>query len=59
MAIERGYEPCAYHPRAGPNNRSNALTVPFGVFVSLLVVCGSVWIMTHLSHTGVHYARSR
>ncbi|WP_294443951.1 cytochrome o ubiquinol oxidase subunit IV [uncultured Sphingomonas sp.] len=39
------------HLTSGPDNRSNAVTVAFGAFVCLLVVFGSVWIMTHLSHS--------
>ena len=39
------------HLTTGPDNRANAVTVAFGVFVSLLVVFGSAWIMTHLSHS--------
>lgn len=40
------------HLTSGPDNSSNAVTVAFGAFVCLLVVFGSVWIMTHLSHAG-------
>jgi cytochrome o ubiquinol oxidase subunit IV len=42
------------HLTTGADNRSNAMTVAFGTFVSLLIVFGSVWIMTHLSHSTVH-----
>lgn len=44
------------HLTSGPDNRGNAVTVAFGVFVCLLVVFGSVWIMTHLSHAGAAHA---
>lgn len=44
------------HLTSGPDNSSNALTVAFGTFVCLLVVFGSVWIMTHLSHAGPPHA---
>lgn len=40
------------HLTSGADNTSNAITVAFGAFVCLLVVFGSVWIMTHLSHAG-------
>ena len=44
------------HLTSGPDNSSNAVTVAFGTFVCLLVVFGSVWIMTHLSHAGPPHA---
>lgn len=47
------------HLTSGPDNSSNAITVAFGTFVCLLVVFGSVWIMTHLSHTGPTHAMPR
>jgi cytochrome o ubiquinol oxidase operon protein cyoD len=33
---------------SGPDNTNNVLALAFGVFVVVLVVLGSVWIMTRL-----------
>jgi cytochrome o ubiquinol oxidase operon protein cyoD len=38
------------HLTSGPDNTNNVLALAFGVFVVVLVVLGSVWIMTHLNH---------
>lgn len=46
------------HLTSGPDNSSNVVTVAFGAFVCLLVVFGSVWIMTHLSHADPAHAMS-
>jgi cytochrome o ubiquinol oxidase operon protein cyoD len=38
------------HITTGPDNTNNALALAFGVLVVFLVLFGSIWIMTHLSH---------
>ncbi|SEN09070.1 cytochrome bb3 quinol oxidase subunit 4 [Sphingomonas gellani] len=38
------------HISTGPDNTNNVIALAFGVLVVLLVVLGSVWIMTHLNH---------
>jgi cytochrome o ubiquinol oxidase subunit IV len=38
------------HVTTGPDNTNNVLALAFGVFVVLLLVGGSIWIMAHLSH---------
>jgi cytochrome o ubiquinol oxidase operon protein cyoD len=38
------------HLTTGPDNTNNVLALAFGVFIVVLVVLGSVWIMTHLNH---------
>jgi cytochrome o ubiquinol oxidase operon protein cyoD len=38
------------HVTTGPDNTNNVLALAFGVLVVFLIVAGSVWIMTHLSH---------
>ena len=38
------------HLTTGPNNVNNVLALAFGVFVVVLVVLGSIWIMSHLNH---------
>lgn len=38
------------HITTGPDNANNVLALAFGVLVVLLVIVGSLWIMTHLNH---------
>ena len=38
------------HLTTGPDNTNNALALAFGVFVVVLLVLGSIWIMSHLDH---------
>lgn len=38
------------HITTGPDNTNNTMALAFGVLIVLLVVLGSVWIMSHLSH---------
>ena len=38
------------HVTTGPDNTNNVLALAFGVMVVFLIVAGSIWIMTHLSH---------
>jgi cytochrome o ubiquinol oxidase operon protein cyoD len=38
------------HITTGPDNTNNVLALAFGVFIVVLVVLGSIWIMTHLNH---------
>ena len=38
------------HVTTGPDNTNNVLALAFGILVVFLIVAGSIWIMTHLSH---------
>ena len=38
------------HITTGPDNTNNVLALAFGVMVVFLIVAGSIWIMSHLSH---------
>lgn len=38
------------HITSGRDNLNNTIAVAFGTFVCILLVFGSVWIMTHLDH---------
>lgn len=38
------------HITTGPDNTNNVLALAFGILVVFLIVAGSIWIMTHLSH---------
>jgi cytochrome o ubiquinol oxidase subunit IV len=38
------------HITTGPDNTNNVLALAFGVLIVLLVMCGSLWIMTNLNH---------
>ena len=38
------------HVTTGPDNTNNVLALAFGVLVVFLIVAGSIWIMTHLTH---------
>ena len=37
------------HLTTGPDNTNNTLALVFGVFVVVLLVVGSIWIMHHLN----------
>ena len=41
------------HITTGPDNQNNVIALAFGVFIVLIVVLGSVWIMGHLSHAAM------
>lgn len=38
------------HLTSGPDNINNALALAFGLLIVMLLVFGSLWIMTHLNH---------
>jgi cytochrome o ubiquinol oxidase operon protein cyoD len=38
------------HITSGPDNTNNVLALAFGVLIVVLVVSGSLWIMSHLNH---------
>ena len=38
------------HMTSGPDNINNALALAFGLLIVMLLVFGSLWIMTHLGH---------
>jgi cytochrome o ubiquinol oxidase operon protein cyoD len=38
------------HMTSGPDNINNALALAFGLLIVMLLVFGSLWIMTHLNH---------
>jgi cytochrome o ubiquinol oxidase subunit IV len=38
------------HITTGPDNANNVLALAFGVLIVLLVMVGSLWIMTNLNH---------
>ena len=38
------------HITTGPDNTNNVLALAFGVLIVLLLIVGSLWIMTHLNH---------
>ncbi|HSZ89297.1 MAG TPA: cytochrome o ubiquinol oxidase subunit IV [Acetobacteraceae bacterium] len=37
------------HITSGPDNTNNVLALAFGVLIVLLLIVGSLWIMTHLN----------
>jgi cytochrome o ubiquinol oxidase operon protein cyoD len=37
------------HITTGPDNTNNVLALAFGIFIVVIVVAGSLWIMTNLS----------
>jgi cytochrome o ubiquinol oxidase operon protein cyoD len=39
------------HITSGPDNINNLLALAFGLLIVMLLVFGSLWIMTHLNHT--------
>ena len=38
------------HMTSGPDNVNNLMAFAFGLLIVLLLVLGSIWIMSHLSH---------
>jgi cytochrome o ubiquinol oxidase operon protein cyoD len=38
------------HLTTAPDNTNNVLALAFGVLIVVLVIGGSIWIMTHLNH---------
>jgi cytochrome o ubiquinol oxidase subunit IV len=38
------------HITTGPENTNNVMALGFGVLIVLLLIGGSVWIMSHLDH---------
>ena len=38
------------HITTGPDNTNNAMALAFGCLIVLLVIGGSLWIMSHLNH---------
>jgi cytochrome o ubiquinol oxidase operon protein cyoD len=38
------------HITTGPDNVNNVMALAFGVLIVLLLIAGSLWIMTHLNH---------
>ena len=38
------------HITTGPDNVNNVLALAFGVLIVLLLIVGSLWIMSHLNH---------
>ena len=38
------------HLTSGPDNINNVLALAFGLLIVMLLVFGSLWIMTHLNH---------
>jgi cytochrome o ubiquinol oxidase operon protein cyoD len=38
------------HLTSGPDNLNNILALAFGLLVVMLLVFGSLWIMTHMNH---------
>jgi cytochrome o ubiquinol oxidase operon protein cyoD len=38
------------HITSGPENTNNSLALAFGVMIVVLVVVGSVWIMSHMNY---------
>jgi len=38
------------HITSGPDNANNVMALAFGVLVVLLLIGGSLWIMSHLNH---------
>jgi cytochrome o ubiquinol oxidase operon protein cyoD len=38
------------HLTTAPDNTNNALALAFGVLIVVLIIAGSLWIMTHLNH---------
>ena len=38
------------HLTSGPDNVNNVMALAFGLFIVMLIVFGSLWIMAHLNH---------
>ena len=42
------------HITTGPDNTNNVLALAFGVLIVVLVIFGSLWIMSHLNHAAMN-----
>jgi cytochrome o ubiquinol oxidase operon protein cyoD len=38
------------HITSGPDNTNNILALAFGILIVMLLIVGSLWIMSHLNH---------
>ena len=38
------------HITSGPDNTNNVMALAFGVLIVMLIMVGSLWIMSHLNH---------
>jgi cytochrome o ubiquinol oxidase subunit IV len=38
------------HITSGPDNVNNLMALAFGLLIVILLVFGSLWIMTHMNH---------
>jgi cytochrome o ubiquinol oxidase subunit IV len=38
------------HITTGPDNVNNVMALAFGVLIVLLIIVGSLWIMSHMNH---------
>jgi cytochrome o ubiquinol oxidase operon protein cyoD len=38
------------HITTGPDNTNNVMALAFGVLIVLLIMAGSLWIMSHMNH---------
>ena len=45
------------HLTSGPDNVNNVMALAFGLLIVMLLVFGSLWIMTHLSHNAMPMER--
>jgi cytochrome o ubiquinol oxidase operon protein cyoD len=45
------------HITSGPDSVSNVMAQAFGLLIVMLLVFGSLWIMTHLDHNVTPMAR--
>jgi cytochrome o ubiquinol oxidase operon protein cyoD len=45
------------HITSGPDNVNNVMALAFGLLIVMLLVFGSLWIMTHLDHNVVPMER--
>ena len=45
------------HLTAGPDSLNNVMALAFGLLIVMLLVFGSLWIMTHLSHNAMPMER--
>lgn len=45
------------HITSGPDNVNNFMALAFGLFIVMLIVFGSLWIMNHLDHKAMSMER--
>ena len=45
------------HITTGPDNTNNVMALGFGVLIVILVIGGSLWIMSHLNHNMLPMSR--